>query len=283
MKTLLNILKTTLFALISLLLLGSCTTPTQPTRITVLSYNIYHGENAKGQSNLDAVAQIINTLQPDLVALQEVDNETTRSKGLDLTSELSKRTEMEGIFGKAMDFAGGGYGEAILSRLPISATKNNLLPYTPNAEPRTALEIKVRLPNGESLLFVGTHLDHLRNPENRMMQARHIKELYQNSELPIVLAGDLNATPESEPIRLYFQEWSYASQAKPKPTFPSVQPKRKIDYIMYKPRERWRVLESRVIDEKIASDHCPVLAVLELLPNHLQNVEQERIGELTVP
>jgi endonuclease/exonuclease/phosphatase family metal-dependent hydrolase len=105
------------------------------------------------------------------------------------------------------------------------------------------------------------------------MQARRIKELYQNSELPIILAGDLNATPESEPIRLYLQGWSYASQAKPKPTFPSVQPKRK----------RWRVLESRVIDEKIASDHCPVLAVLELLPNHLQNVEQERIGELTVP
>ncbi|MHC4284941.1 MAG: endonuclease/exonuclease/phosphatase family protein, partial [Planctomycetota bacterium] len=44
---------------------------------------------------MDAVAHIINTLQPDLVALQEVDNETTRSKGLDLTSELSKRTEME--------------------------------------------------------------------------------------------------------------------------------------------------------------------------------------------
>lgn len=52
---------------------------------------------------------------------------------------------------------------------------------------------------------------------------------------------------------------------------------------MYRPRNRWRVLESRVIDEKIASDHCPVLAVLELLPNHLQNVEQERFGELTVP
>jgi len=63
------------------------------------------------------------------------------------------------------------------------------------------------------------------------------------------------------------QEWSYASQANPKPTFPAVQPKRKIDYIMYKPSDRWRVLESRVIDEKIASDHCPVLAVFELLPN----------------
>ena len=267
MKNLVNILKTTLFISILVVLASGCATTLQPPRVTVLTYNIHHGEDAKGRSNLDAVAQIINALQPDLVALQEVDNKTTRAKGLDLTSELSRRTGMEGVFGKAMDFAGGGYGEAVLSRLPILATKNNLLPHTPNAEPRAALEIEVRLPNGESLLFVGTHLDHLRNPENRTMQARRIKELYQDCELPVILAGDLNATPESDVIGTLLTEWSCADKMNLAPTFPAVRPKRKIDYIMYRPRHLWRVLESRVIDEKIASDHCPLLAVLELLPD----------------
>jgi hypothetical protein len=70
-----------------------------PTRVAVMTYNIYHGEDANGGSNLDAVAKIINSLKPDLVALQEVDKKTTRAKGLDLTAELSKRTGMKGVFG----------------------------------------------------------------------------------------------------------------------------------------------------------------------------------------
>lgn len=237
-----------------------------PSRVAVLTYNIYHGEDANGGSNLDAVARIINSLEPDVVALQEVDNRTTRAQGLDLTAEISKRTGMEGVFGKAMDYAGGGYGEAVLSRHPMLDTRNNLLPHTPEAEPRTALEVHIQLTTGRKLVFVGTHLDHLQDQKNRMMQASRIKELYEDYDLPIILAGDLNAVPGSDPINLLSREWSYVSQNDPKPTFPSVRPRRKIDYIMYKPKARWRVIEIRVIDEKVASDHCPVFAVLELLP-----------------
>jgi endonuclease/exonuclease/phosphatase family metal-dependent hydrolase len=248
---------------------GGCTDVElrSPTRITVLTYNIYHGEDANGNSNLDAVAKIINSLEPDLVALQEVDNKTTRAKGLDLTAELSKRTGMTGVFGKAMDYAGGGYGEAVLSRHPILDTKNNLLPHTPEAEPRAALEVHVELPTRRILVFVGTHLDHLRDQKNRMAQASRIKELYEDYDLPIILAGDLNAVPGSDPIDLLCQEWSYSCHGDPQPTAPSVRPRRKIDYIMYKPKDRWRIIETRVIDEKVASDHCPVFALLELLPD----------------
>ncbi|MBN2593430.1 MAG: endonuclease/exonuclease/phosphatase family protein [Sedimentisphaerales bacterium] len=238
-----------------------------PVRVKVLTYNIYHGEDANGGSNLDAVAGIINLLKPDLVAFQEVDNKTRRAKGLDLTAELSQRTGMKGIFGKAMDYDGGGYGEAVLSRYPILETKNNPLPHTAKAEPRAALEVRIELSGGVKMAFVGTHLDHQRDQSNRMMQAKRIMELYENYDLPIVLAGDLNATPGSDPINLLLGQWSYAAQDNPKPTYPSTRPARKIDYIMYKPKDRWKVVEVRVIDEKIASDHCPVLAVLELMPD----------------
>ena len=268
MKTLSIALKAVLILSVLGICAGGCTDVglRSPTRVAVLTYNIYHGEDANGNSNLDAVAQIINSLEPDFVALQEVDNKTTRAKGLDLTAELSKRTGMQGVFGKAMDYAGGGYGEAVLSRHPILDTKNNPLPHTPKAEPRAALEVHIELPTGEKIIFVGTHLDHLRDQNNRMMQARRIKELYEDCGLPVILAGDLNAVPGSDPINLLSQEWSYVGQNDPKPTAPSVRPRRKIDYIMYKPEARWRILETRVIDEKVASDHCPVFAVLELLP-----------------
>jgi len=240
-----------------------------PVRITVLTYNIYHGEDANGGSNLDAVAGIINSLEPDLVALQEVDKKTGRAKGLDLTSELSRRTGMKGIFGKAMDYDDGGYGEAVLSRHPVVVTKNNLLPHTAKAEPRAALEIHIELPGGAKMAFIGTHLDHQRDQSNRMMQASRIMELYENYDLPIVLAGDLNATPGSDPINLLGRQWTDVARDDPQPTFPSTKPARKIDYIMFKPKSRWKVVEVRVIDEKVASDHCPIFAVLELLPDRL--------------
>jgi endonuclease/exonuclease/phosphatase family metal-dependent hydrolase len=240
-----------------------------PTRVAVLTYNIYHGEDANGNSNLDAVAGIINSLEPDLVALQEVDNKTGRAKGLDLTAELSRRTGMEGIFGKAMDYDGGGYGEAVLSRYPTIETKSHLLPHTAKAEPRAALEVHIELPGEVKMAFVGMHLDHQRDQSNRMMQAKRIMELYENSDLPIVLAGDLNATPGSNQIDLLLSQWSYAALDNPEPTHPSTKPARKIDYIMYKPKDRWKVVEVRVIDEKVASDHCPVFVVLELLTDDL--------------
>ncbi|NQT00985.1 MAG: endonuclease/exonuclease/phosphatase family protein [Planctomycetes bacterium] len=269
MKNLSIVSRIVLIVLIFSICAGGCagTKLETPCRISVLTYNIYHGADANGNSNLDAVAGIINSLGPDLVALQEVDNKTTRAKGLDLTAELSQRTGMQGVFGKAMDYAGGGYGEAVLTRHPIIYTKNNLLPHTPKTEPRAALEIQIELPTGERIVFVGTHLDHLRDQNNRMNQSRRIKELYENYGLPIILAGDINAVPGSDPINLLCKQWSYASQDDPQPTIPSVRPRRKIDYIMYKPKDRWKVIEVRVIDEKVASDHCPVFAVLELLPD----------------
>ena len=268
MKTLSTILRFVLIVFLASVLAGGCwqAGSKPPTRLTVVTYNIYHGEDANGGSNLDAVAGIINSLQADLVALQEVDKKTTLVNGLDLTAELSQRTGMRGIFGRAMDYAGGEYGEAVLCRHPVLEIKNNPLPHTPKAEPRAALEVHVELPGGERVVFIGTHLDHVRDQTNRMMQVRRIEELFADVDLPMILAGDLNAAPGSDPINLLCKQWTCADPNDPQPTFPSVGPRRKIDYIMLKPSHRWKVLTVRVLDDKITSDHCPVYAVLELQP-----------------
>jgi endonuclease/exonuclease/phosphatase family metal-dependent hydrolase len=269
MKTFTFMMKVFLIPLIVCAFAEGCTGAKHqsPVKVAVLTYNIYHGEDANGRSNLDAVAGIINSLKPDLVALQEVDNKTNRAKGLDLTAELSRRTGMKGIFGKAMDYDDGGYGEAVLSRHPVIETKNNALPHTAKAEPRAALEVHIKLPVGAKMAFVGTHLDHQHDQSNRMMQAKRIMELYENSNLPIVLAGDLNSTPGSDPINFISRQWSDVARGSSQPTFPAKKPARRIDYIMYKPKDRWKVVEVRVIDEKVASDHCPVFVVLELMPD----------------
>ena len=55
----------------------------------------------------------------------------------------------------------------------------------------------------------------------------------------------------------------------------------KIDYVFFRPADGWRVVEKQVSDESIASDHRPLLVVLEWMPSWLALVpEMEWIADL---
>ncbi len=232
--------------------------------IRVLTYNIYHGETMKGDFNLDTIAGVIKSVNPDLVALQEVDFRTNRAKKMDLAMELGQRTGMIPLFGKAMSFSGGEYGEAILSRYTFFSSQNHALGGQEGREPRSALEVKVELGSGDIVRFIGTHLDHTREESDRISQAKKLNDLFAKDDMPSILAGDLNARPESRTMEILLEEWTKSSKENI-PTSPSANPRSKIDYILFRPASRWRVIETRVIDEKVGSDHCPFLSVLELL------------------
>jgi len=233
--------------------------------VRMLSYNIYHGETLKGDFDLDLIAGVISQAEPDLVALQEVDFRTKRARNMDLASELGKRTGLLALFGRAMFFDGGEYGEGILSRYSFISTRNHQLPATEGREPRSALEVHVLHPCGDTISFVGTHLDHTRDESDRIAQASHLNALLTERDMPVILSGDLNARPESKAMSILFSEWT-GTDPEHAPTSPSMAPRSKIDYILYRPVNRWRVIESRVICDSIASDHCAYLSVLELLP-----------------
>jgi endonuclease/exonuclease/phosphatase family metal-dependent hydrolase len=98
------------------------------------------------------------------------------------------------------------------------------------------------------------------------MQVKEINKIFDTSSFPTILAGDLNAEPDSQPISILESKWAAAyHHTKLENIFPSDSPRVKIDYIMYAPKDRWKVLESRVICDEIASDHCAYLVVLELI------------------
>ena len=89
---------------------------TNPKTIKVLSFNILHGATTQGNFDLDKIANIILDADPDFVALQEVDFKTNRAKKYDLPTELGNRTGMASLFGRAMYYDGGEYGEGVLSK-----------------------------------------------------------------------------------------------------------------------------------------------------------------------
>ncbi|MEL6108921.1 MAG: endonuclease/exonuclease/phosphatase family protein [Planctomycetota bacterium] len=225
----------------------------RPATLRVLTYNIHHGRGTDGKFDYERLAATIARLNPDLVALQEVDNKTSRSGGLDQAAELGKRLKMHHVFGKAMNFAGGQYGEAILSRFPLEDSTTHRLPYNDGNEPRTALAVRVVPDNGlPEFLFVGTHLCH-QSTKTRLGQTKELRSLFGGvSDLPVILTGDLNARPASPPMaELLDNGW-----------LDVLAPKSRIDYILLRKRDSWRVIETRIVDEPVVSDHDPVLAVL---------------------
>ncbi len=259
--------KITLIILFTILLFSELYAQTQidSSRIVrVLTFNIYHGETMKGDFDLDLISNVIMSVNPDLVALQEVDFNTERAKNMDLPTELGIRTGLTPLFGKAMEFDGGEYGEGILSKYSFFSTKNHALKAQMDKEPRSALEVNIVIQSGDSIRFVGTHLDHTEDGTDRINQAKQLNDLFTKDSIPSILVGDLNAEPESNTMSIFYKEWG-KSFSENTPTWPSVNPTRKIDYILFRPVNRWRVLETKVIINEIASDHCAVLSVLELI------------------
>ena len=233
--------------------------------VRVLSFNILHGKTTTGSFDLDKIAQVIIDAKPDFVAMQEVDYKTNRAKKYDLATELGWRSKMAPLFARAMSYDGGEYGEAVLTNFTLLSSRNVPLPFSPGNEPRAALEITTIIPSGDTISIIGTHLDHLENETDKVAQAIEINRVFKSNRYPTLLLGDLNAQPGSNTINILEKLWmgSYDIK-KPKPTFPSDQPVQKIDYVMYYPANKWKVISDQVICDLVASDHCAYLVVLEL-------------------
>ena len=197
---------------------------------------------------------IIKDLNPDVVALQEVDFKTRRSNEIDQADFLGQLTGLNAFFGKAMYFQGGEYGEAILSRFPMEEKRVYALPYRPGQEPRAALAVKV-IPDGDlpEFIFVGTHLCH-QSEETRLEQMTRIHSIFSDEEnVPVILAGDLNAREGSSPMNVLLQNgWKDASA-----------PDSRIDYILIRSKDPWKVVDVRIVENNVASDHFPVFVILE--------------------
>lgn len=235
-------------------------------RFRVMTYNIHHGEGVDGRLDLERIAQVIRRAEPDLVALQEVDQHTRRTGQVDQPAELARLTGMNVVFGPNIPFQGGKYGNAVLSRWPILRHKNHLLPSLNDGEQRGVLDVEVQLPSGVSLRLLATHFDHRPADDERLASARQINELVaKEPKQPAILAGDLNAVPESAVLKELTMHWERANEVTA-PTFPAERPSRQIDYVLVRPAGRWRVVEVRVVEEPMASDHRPLVATLELVP-----------------
>jgi len=230
--------------------------------VKVITYNIHHGNPPaeKGKIDLDAIAEVISNSKADFALLQEVENGTTRSFGMNQAKELSQKSGLRYyLFFKAIDFAGGDYGIAILSRFPADSSKSIRLYAQEGGEQRVMGLIYTIIPGFGKVCVATTHFD-LPN-KIRTVQVTQADSILKAESLPVIFGGDLNAQPDSPELKILFE--NYLTSGPPhKFTFPNKNPDRTIDYLFTGKKSGFKIKDYSVIENIDSSDHLPLTMTL---------------------
>jgi endonuclease/exonuclease/phosphatase family metal-dependent hydrolase len=243
--------------------------------IRVMTWNIHHGEGLDKKVDVDRIAQVILSVKPDVVALQEIDRGVERSGKIDIITRLADLTEMTYAFGKTLDYQGGDYGNAFLTRFPILEERNLQYRLLQPGEQRGLLQLVLDV-RGDEVVVANTHLESRADDSARVSSAGELSATMKGYyPRPAVVCGDFNDPPESRVMSDFRKDFEDSWQLVERGdgfTFPSDLPKKRIDYIMILNNSKrdsasaavqLRPMSARVI-RSAASDHLPLVIEFEL-------------------
>jgi endonuclease/exonuclease/phosphatase family metal-dependent hydrolase len=237
----------------------------------VLTFNIHHGIGVDKKLDLNRIAQLLNSLDADIIGINEVDRFfSKRSDFEDQARFLAKELNYEHIFGPAVTMEAKDrkearqFGNALLTRLPIIDSKNYPFDFLPKViEDRALLEVKLDTGGRELTVFV-THLS-LALFQHRK-QSSFILHKIRAVEGPALVMGDWNMTPASRTWKDVNEQlkdvWmDVQSGISGGHTFPSRRPFRRLDYIFI--NQYLEAVSCEVVTSKReVSDHLPFMGTV---------------------
>ena len=233
----------------------------EPLTLKVMTYNIHHAAGMDGVVDIGRIADVIVNADPDLVSLQEVDRFVERTSRADQAQQIEELTGMHMAFGFAINYQGGDFGNVILSKYPLNDLTMHPLPGDPG-EDRTLMEASISLPGySNPITFLATHLDTFTKPRTESIPLI-LDVLPEANEHLYILAGDLNDAPGTPVMDSLTTRFTNAAPPHLF-TFPASKPDRQIDHILFTTTEGWSIVHTEVINEPVASDHAPLVAVFE--------------------
>lgn len=225
-------------------------------KIRVLTYNIHGAHGTDGLRDYRRLGELLKKNQIDIALIQELDTRAPDRDGARDIADLRTDHFREIVEAPTMHRDSGWYGNAILSRFPV--TRRNVIDIsTGGREPRNIVEVFLRTPCGP-LHVVNTHKG--LGALERKGQLRKLNELLaRKCEVPLIVGGDIN-------------EWqSFAGGLRrlnqvlhPIPsgaTFPTRFPLFALDRMWCRPDHL--IQSSRVLkteETRVYSDHYPLLA-----------------------
>jgi len=234
----------------------------------IVTYNVHRCVGNDRRLDVARIADVLATLQPDIVALQELDVGRARTNHVDQAHEIADRLRMVSHFHPAMRVEEELYGDAILTAYPETLIQTGPLPGHPRIvqlEPRGALWIEVEI-EGRKVQVINTHLGLV--PKEQQVQAAFLAGPswleHPRCAGPRILLGDFNATATSIVYRTLSAKLEPARRLAPKrtptATFPSPLPVLRIDHIFVSPEV---IVEDVFVPFdaawRVASDHLPLV------------------------
>jgi endonuclease/exonuclease/phosphatase family metal-dependent hydrolase len=231
---------------------------TAPAKLRVMTYNIEgHATLVRGDEHIRRIAETIRHYQPDVVALNEIHRGTWQARFGSHIDDLERLTGMKLVFAPSFTVFGGDFGNGILSRGDVISTRAIALPGT--GEPRTLLGATIRSGGGTYEVYV-THTTAWAqlNARTRGEQLDCVADAVKGTRYPTIVAGDMNAEPESAELRDFIRGSGLRLVApKLAPTHRVME--QALDHIYISPE--WSV-SSVVVSAAGPSDHRPVIADL---------------------
>lgn len=244
----------------------SSSAPAAKHSLRIMTYNIHVGVGMDKKLDLQRIADVIKKEKPDLVGLQEVDRGVKRTEGRDEIVELAGLTGMQYAFAHNLDYQGGQYGVAVLSRFPIRSIDHRKYENRREAERRGMLRVEVDIGAGKIINFVNTHLDY-QFADGRLFEAEQMLRFLQDVKGPLIVVGDFNDEPSGTTYKLMTDKFEDAwVQSKAKGvglSYPADMPVKRIDYIFSRRTDNIKAKKAWVVTT-LASDHIPVVANLEI-------------------
>lgn len=225
--------------------------------ITLATYNIHACIGTDGQFDPFRIVEVIRELDADIIALQEVEHHKVND--IDLLDFLAQQTNMIGIAGPTMFRESRHYGNAVLSKLPLTSHELIDLSLEPH-EPRGAIQLSLKIEQHQ-LVIMTTHFG-LKPTERQYQVEKLLSRLAEHEVDTTILMGDLN-------------EWflwgrtlrrlkAYFDTTPSKKSFPSFFPVFALDRIWVHPRKHLLSLRvHRSQQAKKASDHLPIVAKIQ--------------------
>jgi endonuclease/exonuclease/phosphatase family metal-dependent hydrolase len=216
--------------------------------VRIATYNIRHAQGLDGRVSTSRIAEVVRSLDADLVAL----NETWRVPGrFEQPRELGLLTGMTVAFQPVHRWGPVTQGNAILSAQPLFGAEAIKLPR--GFEHRGCLLVETEV-DGVRLRFGTLHLSLGRGHRSR--QIAHLAKVLP-TDLPLVLAGDFNGgVDDLEPLRDILTVVD-----DPPPTYSPAKPRKALDHVLFS--RHWELVSLETFASR-ASDHLPLVAELRL-------------------
>ena len=231
------------------------------TGMRIATYNIHKARGMDGRVSIRRIADVLNDLDADIIALQQIYSTCDHTHGQ--VELLAEALGMTPAFGCTRHHKGRPYGNAILTRWPILHTRDMELAWV-RREKRGCIRVDVKSPRG-ALHVYNIHLGtSYFEREHQIQSFISSKQIHDDLSGPRVLVGDFNEWIRGLTTRILsekFESLNLELHVKRRRSYPGLLPFLHLDHMYFERPlhvEKAELVRTRLA--KVASDHLPLIA-----------------------